>query len=129
MDVTYSVTWEERIVGQVRIVSRGLYSDIECRCKLPEGEIYRLWVYTDAEKTNLGVLYPGSEEFSLRRRLPTRDIPTLNPIFRIQRPAREADMRFVPVREDTPFAYLSLLPQSRYAVRDGVAGLLIPNQN
>ena len=127
MDVTYSVTWENRVAGQVRLVRSGLYTELSCRCDLPTGEIYRLWVSAGEKSVNLGVLYPDSEGFCLRRRVPAHQIPTENPVFSIRQKA-EISMRFVPVREDEPFAYLPLLMHSRFAIRDGVPGLLIPDE-
>lgn len=124
MDVTYSVTWKQQVVGEVSLHPDGLYCNILCTCKLPEGGIYRLWMSASGEGTNLGVLYPGSGFFSLRRRVPGNLLAKENPVFRIELPQKQ--MRFVPVRADEPFPYLHLLMQGRFAVQDGVPGLLIP---
>lgn len=126
MDVTYSVTWENRVVGQVRLVRSGLYTQLHCRCDLPAGEIYRLWISAGEKRMNLGVLYPEAEGFCLHRRVPTHQIPCGEPVFSIRQKS-EQPVRFVPVREDEPFAYLPLLMHSRFALRDGVPGLLIPD--
>ncbi len=128
MDETYSVTWENHVVGQVRLIRSGLYTEILCRCNLPPGAIYRLWDCAGDENINLGVLYPECESFILRRRLPNRQLSGENPVFSVWDNGRKP-MRFVPVREDEPFDYLPALMQSRFAIHDGVPGLLIPEED
>lgn len=126
MDGIYSVRFGRNIAGQVEVEPDGLYSHVRCRCSLPLGTIGRLWLYGENTRLNLGVLLPGQEGFILERRIPAKQMDVSNPDFVVQTSEENRSEFFVPVREGEPFAYLSKLKNSRYAVRDGIPGLLIP---
>lgn len=126
MASTFSVRFEDRLAGHVCIDEDGLYRKITCRCTVPFGQVYRLWLFSDTERQNLGVLFPDGDGFSLERRIPTGKVSLEGAQFYLLTPDCPEPTRFVPVVEGEPFPYMTSLMHSRFALRDGVPGLLIP---
>lgn len=126
MPSTFSVRFEDRLAGQVRIEEDGLYKKVSCRCTVPAGPVYRLWLYSGTARKNLGVLFPDGDGFCLERRIPAGGLSLEDAQFYLLTPDSQVPRRFVPVVSGEPFPYMTALMQSRFVLRDGVPGLLVP---
>ncbi len=80
---TYPICLEGRTVGQAEMVREGLYCRFRCRCRLPGGQIHRVFLEWDDGEAPLGVLAPSGGEFCLDTRIPAKRMGRGTPRFRV----------------------------------------------
>ena len=86
----------------------------------------RLIAEVDAGCVDLGLLHPGDGGFGLEISVAVKTLGEGRMCFRLEN--REEETRFVALDPLKAFAYLHLLEHCRFAVRDGVSGLLLPGK-
>lgn len=122
----YEVLLGSTSIGQVDVEKLGLYYRFRCHCRLSGDMIYQLTVTCGGKQENLGVLTPLGSQFSLETKLPAKRFADGKPVFRVAPRHEPVSGRFVPIRSEEPFAYLSQLERAVYAVKDGQIGVIIP---
>ncbi len=136
---TYPICLEGRTVGQAEMVREGLYCRFRCRCRLPGGQIHRVFLEWDEAEEPLGVLAPSGGEFCLDTRIPAKRLGRGTPRFRVgpkqeQKPEHEHEQKqkqeqeqkpgeFVPLVPDQPFSELYRLKNARFVQIDGKPGI------
>ena len=123
----YSVFWKGNTVGTVRLEQQGLYWQLRCRCCLPEAEPYRLVAETQNRTESMGILVPEGGQFCLDTRVSTKRLGTEPLHFRVT-DAQAKQGQFVPVIPEEPVSCIDRLGQARLVHRDGVCGLLLPEE-
>lgn len=107
-------------VGRAQVEKNGLYYSFSCRCR--GNGVFRIRVSRGGREESLGIPVPRGNEYCLEKKLPASRFPEGQFRFFIGQEQKE---RFVPVVPGQPFAYLSHLKNARYAVRDGIAGVIV----
>ncbi len=122
MQETYPIFLEERTVGQAERISEGLYCRFRCRCRLPGGQIHRVFLEWDGGEVSLGVLAPSGGEFCLDTRIPAKRLGTGTPRFRVG--PKQEQGALVPLVPGRPFPDLYRLKNARFVQIDGKPGIL-----
>ncbi len=115
-------------VGAVSVSRQGLYYRFSCRCRLTGEVMYRLMLCTDAVSENLGLLTPMDGCFGLETGLPVKRAGQGSPRFVLKPRRSPVGDRFVPVRPEEPFRYLSRLEQAYLSTQDQQLGLVFAEE-
>jgi len=152
----YDIVYENRPVGTARMEKQGLYLLFSCRCRLPDGEMYRIHVKSGENREDLGICIPVDGEFGMDKRIPAKRLGEGTPVFELvpkdwipekeeipepeeiaepeeiteavaeKLPEPEGEL-FIPVSEEEPFPYLDRLEHAVMEVRNDVPGVVIEN--
>lgn len=125
MEGDHSVYFAGRPCGKVQVLRQGLYYRFFCRCKLSGDILCRLRLCCGDTTEDLGILVPVEDGFGLERSVPVKRIGEGVPKFRLVTDRETEEGRFVPIRPEEPFAYLSRLKTSYLVRRDGDVGILV----
>ena len=120
----YKITRNGESIGTARIEKEGLYYRFSCCCRLPDRDIYNIYVQSEIESRNLGVCVPRGRDFYLNTRVPAKHIGD-GPFQFEARKREEKAGGFYPVETAKPFARMDRLTESRCAVLEGKIGLII----
>ncbi len=125
MEGSYPVTLSGKEIGRAEVRKQGLYYHFACRCQLSGEVICRLAAVCGDNMENLGVPIPENGEFVLEKRLPVSKFQGDSLRIRVvpRHPALEG--KFVPIRPEEPFAYLSRLKNAYLQRRNGETGIVI----
>lgn len=119
----YSVTWQGKICGKASVKRQGLYTQINCNCILDHNDIYRLILYCDDIRKNLGILVPTQDNFGIVTKIPAKQLPEGEWAFRIQSKHQSRTSCFIPICPEEPFAYISRLKDSFLLSQNGQLGI------
>ena len=122
---TYDILLGGEAAGTARVTREGLYYCFSCQLRLSGEVMYKLVLQKDGETVDLGIPAPQGNVFTLTTRIPIKRVGDAP--FSIRAVPKHAPVgsRFVPLKEDEPFRYLSRLNEAVFAVRDGKPGILI----
>ncbi len=90
--------------------------------------MYNLMLCSHQEEYCLGILVPEGEWFCLTKRVPLKYAGTENAEFELRPRHKKMDETFVPIRAEEPFAYLKYLGECILSVRNGMPGIILPNE-
>ena len=116
MEEKYEVFHEGRAVGTVKLRREGLYYRLVCCCRVPDGQIHRL--YGDGER--LGVLIPDRGELTLETKVAAKRIRP-GCAFSLD----ETRGTFIPIHPGEAFGHLGKLRLAKLAFREGEPGLFL----
>ena len=116
-------------IGKVKVTKEGLYYRICCKCKLSGAVVCRLVIQWDNKAESLGVLVPEADSFCLNTKLPAKRLGDGQPVFRVTPKHEKLPERFVPIRADEPFAYLSELEKAYLKSSAEAVGIIIPEDS
>lgn len=116
------------MVGKVQICLQGLYYQITGRCQLSTDAVCCLVMQCGSKRDNLGVLVPAKNGFSLDRKIPVKYFTETNPEFCVVPHHESMEGRFIPICPEEPFGYLSRLQEAYLVIRDGQAGVILPEK-
>ena len=127
MEGNWTVTYDGRAVGSCTVCKSGLYYHFVCSCNWISDRIYRLCLRIGGTGIDLGVLIPKDEGIALEKRLAIKQLPSGQPVFVVisAGTVKAEDECFVPVYEDKAISCLGKLSTARFAVRNGVAGIIV----
>lgn len=124
-----NVSLDQKVVGTVEIQKKGLYYQINCRCAIPAGKVYRLQAVCDRRVVDFGICVPFEDGFGVDKRIPAKQLDVANISFHLSTNRSESDMIFVPLDTMKPFDSLENIMDAKFERRDGVAGLLFKKVN
>lgn len=130
MDGQFPVLLGGRTVGKVQLERQGLYYRVVCRCSLSGEVMYRLEASGVRGKAGLGILVPMESGFGLETRFPVSRVG--EEALRFTLTPRHDDLcgrKFVPIRAEEPFAYISRLKDAFLEQRNGQTGASIPEND
>ncbi len=125
METFYSVSRNGSHCGKVSVSRQGLYYRFHCRCVLDTEDIYRLSLTCGDLQISLGILVPSDEAFVLTTKIPAKQLKEGQWYFTVTAKAPISPDRFIPIRPEEPFAYISRLKSSFLAYRDGQPGIYV----
>lgn len=126
MGSVYEIYLNNKSVGQAQVEKMGLYYRFLCRCRLPQGKIYRIWVSCGGKEESLGIPVPKGNVFILETRLPVSRMGKGDFSFRAA--DKEAGGRFYPVSPERPFPCMLRLREGQWRKEKGVVGIYIPEK-
>lgn len=87
--------------------------------------MYKLVLQKEENTMDLGIPAPQGDVFTLTTRIPAKRVG--DGPFSIRAVPKHAPVggKFVPLKEDEPFRYLSKIYESVFTVQDGETGLLL----
>lgn len=127
MQGIYPVQLNNSIVGEAKIDIRGLYYDINCRCKLPHSTAYRLYIRSNTGTVDLGVLVPEQGEYVVRTKIAAKRLSHNDIAFCVLSPKCLRQDRSASINPAEPFSYLSQLEQLR--LKKQIDGTFAVQQN
>lgn len=127
MEGNYPVLMGHQEIGRAKVTRQGLYYRFDCRCQLSGDVVCRLTVTCGAATYNLGILVPEGGAFCLRTKIPVKQLGEGSLQFGVRPNHKPVGGRFVPFSPEEPFHYLSRLQDAFLEIRDGVPGLVIPD--
>lgn len=125
MEGNYEVFFGEQAIGRVQVIREGLYYRFRCRCKLTGEVVCKLTVSCPGNEESLGVLVPMGDSFGLETRLPTKRLGEGTPKFRVMPNRVVMPGKFIPIKPEEPFAYISRLKEAFLVRRNGQIGIVI----
>lgn len=125
MNQQYEVCIGGQTVGKVQVLRQGLYYRFISRCNLNGGIPYRMMVRCNGKLENLGVLVPMGNCFGLDTKIAVKHLGEGTMEFSVVPKQKSAGRQFVPISPEEPFAYISRLKESFFAINHGQTGVLI----
>ena len=112
--------------GQVILGRRGLYWAVSCRCDGDRGRGKRLIACGDMGSVDLGWLYPVDGAFGLETSVAIKRLGEGKLRFSLE--DTQDQSRFIALDPGKSFAYLEQLEHCRFAIREGLPGLILPEK-
>ena len=123
---TYDVKIGSETVGKMVVEKQGLYYRFSCRCSLSGKTVHSVAAVCGGNRVHLGICVPMGGQFGLEKKLPCKQFPGGKVEFLLIPRGAHQGRRFVPVYPEEPFAYMAKLKEAFLEIRDGQAGLSIP---
>ena len=119
--MVYEISYGDRSIGTVRLTKKGLYYEISCRdcLKLP----HRIEMRCGGKQYDLGVCVPYDDGYGFIKHIPVKHIGDGSMEFAAK--TSEFKERFIEVKQDRPFAYLSQLTNACFSRIGNVSGIRI----
>lgn len=108
MEGTYEVYFGDDRIGTIRLSRRGLYYDLNCRCRNCGDEMMELVAKGRDFQEKLGILAPVEDGIGLERKIPVKHLR--EEVLRFFVIPRNTDTQhLVLVEQNEPFPYLQKL--------------------
>lgn len=114
----YDVFFQDKKVGDAFVTDEGLYKRIRCKCNLPDASIWRLYVLTGNNKTDIGICVPN-EDFVINKRISLRQLSDEILRFIIESNAKYNDCQSYFISDNMPFPQITKLGQARFLTENG----------
>ncbi len=121
MHSVYDLILDSQKIGRAEVEKQGLYYCIDCRCTLPEDDMYRIRV-SGGKTEDLGTCVPMDGAFGLKTRIPVKHLGDEPFQFQIVGKHQKESL-FCPIRAEEPFDYIPLLPGAKLAEEKGEIGI------
>ncbi len=118
MESWYPVQMGSNAVGKVRMVRRGLYYSIHCRCRIGGDVMCRLMVCCGDKREDLGVVVPMDGGFGLDMNVPVKRLGEGTASFFLMPKHTPEDGTIIPVYPEEPFRYISRIKDAYLVKRD-----------
>ena len=113
----YPVLHQDKVVGSVRVETKGLYRQFDCSCRPNIPGKYHLYAKVGAWERDLGLCIPESGDFVLRTSIPIKKIPQGEIQFVLAAAGGRSDL--IPVLLHQPFSPLMKLKAARLVKQNG----------
>ena len=123
----YDILQGGQVIGQAVVERQGLYYRFSCRCRLTGQVICRLMVTCGDKCESLGVPVPEKDAFTLHTRISVSRLGEGEMSFRAVPRHNPLEGRFIPLRPEEPFAYLTRLKNAYLENRNGTMGIVLPD--
>ena len=97
MEGSYPILQGSESIGTAQIIRQGLYYRFDCHCALTGEVVHRLTVACGGGIHNLGIPVPEGEMFTLRTKLPVKQLGEGMPQFRVQPLHKPIGTLFIPI--------------------------------
>ena len=129
MHSEYDVFLGKEKAGTAQVLKEGLYYRIKCLCRFTGDVPYHVEVCAGERSFDLGLCVPTEGGFGLVTRVPAKRLGEGALKFNASPRHQKLAGRFVPIRADEPFAYLSSLKTAFLAKIGGQVGAVLPDQS
>ena len=124
MEGLYTVGYQGKVMGQVLLQRNSLYYSVDCRCTIPDAQVYVLKLETKGQCLDLGILYPMEyNQFGMKTKIPAKKIEQGSLEFWIQ--SRDENMNAYSLGKPLPTAVIVNIDQLRLCRLDGEACLIL----
>lgn len=124
MEGKYDVLLGDTVAGSVELRREGLYIRVFCRCRAPEGKIWRLF----GGNQRLGVPMPRGDMLELETKVAAKRLEPGCGFYLRDGPCPPQG-RFVPIEENGGFPEPERLREGVFAIREGIPGVLLPEHS
>lgn len=121
----YDVVFDGNAVGKVLVRCEGLYTRIQCTCRLPDDRFYRLLMICGEQTTDLGILVPEQSQFSVNKCIKSKYLADGAKLFKIVPASHDVSNSFIPVSSQMPFPYISALERAKLCRQADGFGIII----
>ena len=122
MEGFYEVRLNNAAAGKVQVTREGLYYRIQCRCTVPDDEVYRLLSVSEHGRENIGVVVPENEGYVLNKRIPAKKLPE-DSSFILSAKIEADSGKFIPISPEEPFSYIDQLQSAFLEIQEGNIGV------
>lgn len=113
MELSYDIFLGSQKIGTAVVKRQGLYYRFHCECQLSGQVIYKIVVSCDGRKESLGICVPENGCFKVESRVPVKRLGEGTLSFRAVPKHAQLPGRFIPIRSEEPFMYISQLQTAR----------------
>lgn len=121
----YSIMLDSSRVGTALVTRQGLYYLLECRCKLPSPEPYRITVSWEDRNVDLGICMPDGNWSRSKTRITIKQAGEGTPVFRAHPRNAAGKEVFYPLNLTEPVIYLSRLRTARLERQGDALGIVL----
>jgi hypothetical protein len=123
----FALYWNHKNVGFVRLSKKGMFYSLNCRFRPDKVEKYHLVMQCDGTEWDLGICVPFGRALGMERHFPIHRIGEGEMRFVVQ--SAEEVEGFAPIYDDQPFLSLGDLLNGRFAVINGVKGIVFARES
>lgn len=127
MEKVYDIMLGDKPIGNAIVKKEGLYYHFCCSCRLSGEILYRLVVTCGERTENLGICIPKGNGFGLDRKVPVKRLGEGNLLLYVVPKHGELNGKFIPIRDDEPFAYIGSLQKAYLEIRSAQLGVVVPD--
>ena len=127
MDGEFDILLGGYPIGRAAVTRQGLYYHFDCRCDLSGEILYRLTVQCNGRTENLGIPAPEGGRFALRSRVAVKKLGVGVMEIRAEPKHMELAGQFIALSPQEPFTHLRRLQEAVFQIRQGQAGIFIPD--
>ena len=109
----YDVFYNDQKVGNVEILTEGLYYRIRCQCDVFTDAVCKLAVASKKGSKEIGVLVPNGRYMGLIKKVAIKSIGKEIDRFLVYQKAADRKRIVVPVELSKPFSYISQLADAK----------------
>ncbi len=124
MEGTYRIYSGKEEVGTVTVSREGLYYCFDCHCRLAGKALCKIYLFCGEQRVQLGTPIPCGQDFSLRTRIPIKQLKVDKWEFAVVEKNAEICENFVSVSENEPFCALKYLKNARFRTKNGIRGIV-----
>ena len=114
----YDILLGKAIIGNATIKQEGLYYIISCVCKIKDNDIYKVILYMNDSKYELGVCVPRDDLMVLEKKVSVRQIGCGPYEFFLEKKYGQQSGKYVEVFDNMAFAHIRKLEHARFELRD-----------
>ena len=127
MQKCFPITYNGEPAGTMNVTKEGLYYQFQGQCSFRKNDYYRIIAKYPGGTKDLGLCVPIGNSFLLQKRVSAKEIPYDNWSFYAT--DSSSTPRFIGVKDDQPFLYLSSLEYAVFSAENGGCGLRITDQS
>lgn len=119
----YSITHDDRPVGEARVSYCGLYAEIVCRVDIPCSISHRVIMHMQDATLDLGILIPVQNSWEIHTKKPRKYLGGEIIAFTLENQSKDDPFR--PISADAPFEALADVVNSKLEFRNGIPGIVV----
>lgn len=123
--ISYEIMLNGCMVGTADVETEGLYLKIQARCNPPDMQIYRLILFCDSRKIDLGICVPENNYFVIKKRIRQKLIGEGTPEFLLETTLNSKSTQYIVLDPEKPFDYLDRLQSAYFEKRDATCGVVL----
>lgn len=124
MEKTFDISLHEKPAGYAKVSREGLYYRFECVVVEKLSQFHRLWVMTEKDQVDLGIMLCRPEGLTLTTKIPVSRFSSEEFRFVLHNHNQLDDPKWFPIKEDAPFAKIKELKSARLLIKNGQPGAI-----
>lgn len=116
------IIYQRQVVGTAKMKQEGMFLIVQCRCTISPNVPHKIAVHSQKTLLDLGLCVKEPQGCGLLTRVCVSKFPKEPVQFCLEEVHQE---QFVPVRPDIPLPSAEILKDGRFAVKNGIAGIVI----
>lgn len=116
----YPIWDQSKTIGTANTTICGLYMDIYCICRHPEGGFFRVHMKYPDKTIDLGLWVQAESYYCVRRKIPVKSLGTGEPTFCIVPNTPCTDDRKYQIAAGVPFQHIDKIRNGKLFIDNGV---------